>query len=131
MGQEFVKPGQGPSWVADMLFNAAAKVFSNSTQVDVTAELPYFMNPVLAACQMVNVAKPGSAPALADAKEDMTLFSPALADKHGEWLAALLLLPTASVAALLQDSCCLCTAQHFLLSAKPPVVSVGLPQVYV
>jgi hypothetical protein len=33
MGQEFVKPGQGPSWVADMLFNAAAKVFSNSTQV--------------------------------------------------------------------------------------------------
>jgi hypothetical protein len=87
-------------------------------QVDAYAELPYFMNPVLAACQMVNVAKPGSAPALADAKEDMTLFSPALADKHGEWLAALLLLPTASVAALLQDSCSLYTAQHILLSVR-------------
>jgi hypothetical protein len=33
MGQEFVKPGQAPAWVGDMVFNAAAKVFSNSTQV--------------------------------------------------------------------------------------------------
>uniref|UniRef100_A0A383VSP2 Domain of unknown function at the cortex 1 domain-containing protein n=1 Tax=Tetradesmus obliquus TaxID=3088 RepID=A0A383VSP2_TETOB len=88
MGQEFVKPGQGPSWVADMLFNAAAKVFSNSTQVDVAAELPYFMNPVLAACQMVNVSRAGSAPGLAEAQEDMSLFSPALADKNGKPVSA-------------------------------------------
>jgi hypothetical protein len=53
-------------------------------QVDVTAELPYFMNPVLAACQMVNVSKAGSAPGLAEVQEDMTLFSPALADKNSE-----------------------------------------------
>jgi hypothetical protein len=33
MGQEFVKPGQAPAWVGDLIFNAAAKVFSNSTQV--------------------------------------------------------------------------------------------------
>jgi hypothetical protein len=70
-------------------------------QVDAYAELPYFMNPVLAACQMVNVSRPGSAPALADAKEDMTLFSPALADKHGEWTPALLPL----FATLLLPSC--------------------------
>jgi hypothetical protein len=33
MGQEFVKPGQAPAWVGDLVFTAAAKVFSNSTQV--------------------------------------------------------------------------------------------------
>lgn len=54
-------------------------------QVDAYAPLPYFMNPLLAACQLVNVAKPGQAPPLAEAQEDMRLFSPELADKHSEW----------------------------------------------
>uniref|UniRef100_A0A383VT33 Domain of unknown function at the cortex 1 domain-containing protein n=1 Tax=Tetradesmus obliquus TaxID=3088 RepID=A0A383VT33_TETOB len=88
MGQEFVKPGQAPAWVGDLIFNAAAKVFSHSTQVDAYAELPYFMNPVLAACQMVNVSRAGSAPGLAEAQEDMSLFSPALADKNGKPVSA-------------------------------------------
>lgn len=67
-----------------MVLTAAAKVFSSSTQVDIYARLPYFMNPVLAACQMVNVAKPGEEPQLTEATEDMRLFAPELADKQGE-----------------------------------------------
>jgi hypothetical protein len=55
-----------------------------ATQVDAYAELPYFMNPLLAACQLVNVSLPGSEPPLADAQEDMRLFSPALCDKNGK-----------------------------------------------
>jgi hypothetical protein len=57
-------------------------------QVDAYAALPYFMNPLLAACQLVNVAVPGSEPKLAEAKEDMRLFSPALADKNSEYKTA-------------------------------------------
>lgn len=53
-------------------------------QVDIHAELPYFMNPVLAACQMVNVSEPGKEPGLWEAKEDMRVWSPELADKNGE-----------------------------------------------
>uniref|UniRef100_A0A383W2N9 Domain of unknown function at the cortex 1 domain-containing protein n=1 Tax=Tetradesmus obliquus TaxID=3088 RepID=A0A383W2N9_TETOB len=82
MGQEFVKPGNAPPWVGELVMTAAAKVFSSSTQVDAYAALPYFMNPLLAACQLVNVSKPGSEPQLAEAQEDMRLLSPALADKH-------------------------------------------------
>lgn len=52
MGQEFVKSGNLPNWVADMVLTAASKVFSSSTHVDIYATLPYFMNPVLAACQV-------------------------------------------------------------------------------
>ncbi|WIA11789.1 hypothetical protein OEZ85_011882 [Tetradesmus obliquus] len=83
MGQEFVKAGNVPPWVGEMVLTAAAKVFSSSTQVDIYAKLPYFMNPVLAACQMVNVALPGSEPSLTEATEDMRLFAPELADKTG------------------------------------------------
>jgi hypothetical protein len=53
-------------------------------QVDAYAALPYFMNPLLAACQLVNVSEPGSEPQLAEAQEDMRLLSPALADKNSE-----------------------------------------------
>eukprot|EP00775_Hariotina_reticulata_P003808 gene3808-4065_t len=88
MGQEFVKPGNAPPWVGELVFTAAAKVFSNSTQVDAYATLPYFMNPLLAACQLVNVSRPGSAPPMAAAQEDMRLFSPALADKNNQPLTA-------------------------------------------
>lgn len=87
MGQEFVKAGNVAPWVGEVVLTAAAKVFSSSTQVDITAQLPYFMNPVLAACQMVNVSLPGSEPTLADAQEDMRLFAPELCDKQGEgWM---------------------------------------------
>jgi hypothetical protein len=84
MGQEFVKAGNVPPWVGEVVLTAAAKVFSSSTQVDITAQLPYFMNPVLAACQIVNASLPGSEPALAEAQEDMRLFAPELCDKQGE-----------------------------------------------
>jgi len=84
MGQEFVKPGSAPPWVGELVFTAAAKVFSNSTQVDAYATLPYFMNPLLAACQLVNVSRQGSAPPIAAALEDVRLLSPALADKNSE-----------------------------------------------
>lgn len=84
MGQEFVKAGNVPPWVGEVVLTAAAKVFSSSTQVDIYAKLPYFMNPVLAACQLVNVARPGDEPELTEAQEDMRLFAPALADKQGE-----------------------------------------------
>lgn len=33
MGQEFVKPGNAPPWLGELVFTAAAKVFSSSTQV--------------------------------------------------------------------------------------------------
>eukprot|EP00878_Enallax_costatus_P000528 GHUV01000623.1.p1 GENE.GHUV01000623.1~~GHUV01000623.1.p1 ORF type:complete len:349 (+),score=116.38 GHUV01000623.1:263-1309(+) len=84
MGQEFVKqPANMNPWIGEMILTAAAKVFSSSTQVDVKAKLPYFMNPVLAACQLVNVSEPGSEPKLSEATEDMRLFSADLADKKG------------------------------------------------
>jgi hypothetical protein len=83
MGQEFVKAGNVPPWVGEVVLTAAAKVFSSSTQVDIYAKLPYFMNPVLACCQLVNVSQPGSEPELTEAQEDMRLFAPALADKQG------------------------------------------------
>ena len=88
MGQEFVKPGNVPPFVGEMVLTAAAKVFSNSTQVDVTAALPFFMNPILAACQLINVSKDGEAPDMWDVKEDMRLFGPELAVKGGDALPA-------------------------------------------
>lgn len=33
IGQEFVKPGNAPPWLGELVFTAAAKVFSNSTKV--------------------------------------------------------------------------------------------------
>jgi hypothetical protein len=41
------------------------------------------MNPVLAACQLVNVSKEGEQPVLKDAQEDLRLFSSDLVDKKG------------------------------------------------
>lgn len=84
MGQEFVKAGNVPPWVGEMVLTAAAKVFSSSTQVDIYAKLPYFMNPVLAACQLVNVSEPGKEPEMTEATEDMRLFNDELVDKKGE-----------------------------------------------
>ncbi|KAI8468504.1 MAG: hypothetical protein J3K34DRAFT_522883 [Monoraphidium minutum] len=84
MGQEFVKPGNAPPWVGEIVLTAASKVFSSSAHVDVYAKLPYFMNPVLAACQLVNVSRDEDAPAdMWAAQEDMRLFCGDVADKHG------------------------------------------------
>ena len=156
LGQEFVKPGSVPPFIGEIVLTAASKVFSSSAHVDVHTALPYFMNPVLAACQVrraracvscslararlwaacalasccacrralvasksflaassrrnkqppqqqrcrhrqpppfmiqtVNVAEPGQEPQdLWAAKEDMRLFAPELADKHGNALPA-------------------------------------------
>lgn len=52
MGQEFVKAANVSAWIAEMVLTGAAKVFSSSAHVDIYARLPYFMNPVLAACQV-------------------------------------------------------------------------------
>jgi hypothetical protein len=46
MGQEFVKPGNAPPWVGEIVLRAASKVFSSSAHIDAHTELPYFMNPV-------------------------------------------------------------------------------------
>lgn len=53
---------QIPPWLGEMVLTAVAKSFSNSTQVDVRTAIPHFMNPALAACQLVNVSKPGKEP---------------------------------------------------------------------
>jgi hypothetical protein len=52
-------------------------------QVEIYALLPYFMSPLLAACQLVNVSQPGEQPAIMEAQEDMRLFAPELVDKDG------------------------------------------------
>eukprot|EP00877_Chromochloris_zofingiensis_P008387 jgi/Chrzof1/3801/Cz13g09100.t1 len=88
MGQEFVKAGNVPPWIGEVVLTAAARAFSKSTQVDVYARLPYFMNPVLAACQLVNVSAEGEQPDMWAATEDMRLFSAELADKNGAPLSA-------------------------------------------
>eukprot|EP00775_Hariotina_reticulata_P003271 gene3271-3548_t len=88
MGQEFVKAGNIPPWVSELVLTTAARVFSQSAQVEIYALLPYFMSPLLAACQLVNVSQPGEQPALMEAQEDMRLFAPELVDKDGAPMSA-------------------------------------------
>lgn len=89
IGQEFVKEGNVPGWVGELVLTAAAKVFSSSAHVDVHTRLPYFMNPVLAACQMVNISRDDDVPEdIWAAQEDMRLFSDELSDKSGKALTA-------------------------------------------
>jgi hypothetical protein len=52
MGQEFVKYGVVPAWLSELVLTATSKAFSSSAHVDVYARLPYFMNPIMAACQV-------------------------------------------------------------------------------
>ncbi|KIZ05346.1 hypothetical protein MNEG_2608 [Monoraphidium neglectum] len=90
-GQEFNLPiqgGAGAEWLMEQLLRACAKVFSKTTIVDAHCEQPYFLNPVLAACQLVNVAKEGEQPDIWDAPEDCRLLSSKLADKEGGPLTA-------------------------------------------
>jgi hypothetical protein len=70
-------------------YTAAAKMFSSTTRVcpsTSNGQVAGFLNPVLASCQLVNVAVPGSEPDLWEAEEDMRLLSDALQDKNGEVL---------------------------------------------
>ncbi|GBF87353.1 hypothetical protein Rsub_00064 [Raphidocelis subcapitata] len=85
MGQEFVKESHAvPAWLSELLFTAASKVFSNSAHVDVYAPLPYFMNPMLAACQTANACRDEDAQEdMWAVQEDMRLVAPGLADKSG------------------------------------------------
>jgi hypothetical protein len=54
MGQEYVKANtRMPLWWAEMVMRAASKAFSSSAHVDIYARHPFFMNPVLAACQVI------------------------------------------------------------------------------
>lgn len=44
MGQEFVKASQAPPWVAEIVFTAAAKAMSNSTQVRIPSFIYYVLD---------------------------------------------------------------------------------------
>jgi hypothetical protein len=46
------------------------QVFSKTTIVDAHGERPYFLNPLIAAAQLINVARPGEEPAIWEAEED-------------------------------------------------------------
>jgi hypothetical protein len=65
-----------PVWLSETLLTLAAKTFSSTTRVSARSEPRYFMNPVLAACQLVNVSRPGEEPGMWDAKEDVRLMLP-------------------------------------------------------
>lgn len=62
-------------------------MFSSTTRVcpsTSNGQIAGFLNPVLASCQLVNVARPGEEPSVWDAQEDMRLLSDELSDKNGE-----------------------------------------------
>jgi hypothetical protein len=84
VGQEFLKPGNAPAWVGEVVLAAAARSFSASARVDARGAFPYFMNPVLAASQLVNVSRRGQEPEDPwEAREDLTLWAPELRELQG------------------------------------------------
>ncbi|GBF92362.1 hypothetical protein Rsub_05564 [Raphidocelis subcapitata] len=83
IGQELQNDVALPVWMRQVLLNTAAKAFSSTTRVEVEGTPRYFMNPVLAACQLINVSRPGEEPTLEDAKEDVRLMLPKAVDSHG------------------------------------------------
>jgi hypothetical protein len=66
------------------VLHGAARVFASTSRVDASSANPSYINPLLAACQTVNVARPGEAPPMDAVPEDCRLLGPAWADKHGE-----------------------------------------------
>lgn len=78
-----LKDNPAAEWIAQQMLRAAARVFSKTSTVDAHGDRPYFLNPVVAACQIVNVAKAGEEPDLMSAQDDCRLWSPDLADKDG------------------------------------------------
>lgn len=86
VGQEVEVPVRGGhgevliQWIVTQI----AHNFSKTCDVDVSCDYPYFLNPLLAACQLVNVSKPGEEPQdLYAAQEDCRLLHPDLAGKDG------------------------------------------------
>jgi hypothetical protein len=58
VGQEFLKPGNAPTWLGELVMAAAARSFSSSAVVEARrGGRASFMNPLLAASQRVNVSK--------------------------------------------------------------------------
>lgn len=83
------RPACLPASFVSIGYTAAAKMFSSTTRVcpsTSNGQIAGFLNPVLASCQLVNVARPGEEPGVWDAQEDMRLLSDELADKNGEAL---------------------------------------------
>lgn len=80
-----------PTSFVSIGYTAAAKMFSSTTRVcpsTSNGQIAGFLNPVLASCQLVHVARPGEEPDVWEATEDMRLLSPELADKNGSPLPA-------------------------------------------
>ncbi|KAI8475377.1 MAG: hypothetical protein J3K34DRAFT_404728 [Monoraphidium minutum] len=88
IGQEAFNEAKIPMWMRSALFSAAGKAFSSTTRVEVDGTPRYFMNPVLAACQLVNVSLPGQEPGLHDAKEDCRIMLPRAVDSQSKPLAS-------------------------------------------
>ena len=88
IGQELYNDVAIPLWMRQVLLGTAAKAFSSTARVEADGTPRYFMNPVLAACQLVNVALPGQDPDIWDCREDVRLLLPACADKDGRPLPA-------------------------------------------
>ena len=86
-GQEFEAPirgyGRAVEFACEQILRACAKVFSKTTIVDAHGERPFFLNPLVAAAQVINVARPGEEPDIWAAEEDCRLLSPALAGPGG------------------------------------------------
>ncbi|GBF89589.1 hypothetical protein Rsub_02307 [Raphidocelis subcapitata] len=86
-GQEFNIPihgGRSAEIILETILRTCAKVFSRTTIVDAHGERPYFLNPLAASAQLVNVALPGEEPEdMWAAEEDCRLVHPALADAAG------------------------------------------------
>lgn len=59
IGQQKLKQVPLPSWAYQLILTTVAKTFSKTTHVDAEAEAPYFLNPAMAAYQLVNISLPG------------------------------------------------------------------------
>ncbi|GBF98235.1 hypothetical protein Rsub_11055 [Raphidocelis subcapitata] len=83
-------PAKPPAGAAtNILGMGARRTFSQTCKVDVFCEHPHFLNPLLAACQLVNVSKPGEEPEDVTAtQEDCRLLHPALVNADGSPWAA-------------------------------------------
>jgi hypothetical protein len=86
VGQEFNIPiygGRAAEFIMEQILRACAKVFSRTTIVDAHGARPYFLNPLIAAAQIMNVSKPEDAPPIWEAREDCRLLHPALVSADG------------------------------------------------
>ncbi|KAF8065930.1 hypothetical protein HT031_002991 [Scenedesmus sp. PABB004] len=70
-------------WLIDNMLLPLARKISPALRVG-SVERPYFHSPLITASQVVNVALPGAAPPLMEAREDVSLVVEALAGRPGE-----------------------------------------------